>query len=114
MKKGSNRAKTAMIHEMELRKHRLKVADQHKELVELSKENARLYETVRNLMKIHNAIIAATAMKFGTQTGEKTVELTIPLVDVEKITSSCDISVARNEKKETIIRITKKRKKERP
>lgn len=108
MKKGSNRRKTIMIHEMELRKHRFKVADQHKELVELSQENARLYETINNLMKTHNAIIAATAMKFGTQTGEKTVELIIPLVDVAKIASSCEISVARTETKDTIIRITKK------
>ena len=101
MKKGSNRTKTIRLHEMELRKHRMKIQDQHKELCDLSRENLALYKTVENLGAAHTAIMAATAEKFGAQTGEGVKE-------IEKLTQEYEIKVARLEDKSTIIRIEKK------
>lgn len=108
MKRGSNRVKTIRLHEMELRKHRLKVQDQHKELCDLSRENLELYKTVENLGATHTAIMAAVAEKFGAQTGDGVKEIVIPPVDIVKLVQEYEIKVARMEDKSTIIRIEKK------
>jgi hypothetical protein len=105
VKKGSNRVKTRRIHELELRKHRWKVQDQQRELAQAREKNARLSQSLETLGQVHTAILAAVALKFGTQTGRDTVELVVPAVDVSRLMQTCQVTWAKTGTGESVIRI---------
>lgn len=109
MKKGSNKAKTRHIHEMELRKHRLKVNDQHKQLLDCARENQALHQTVDNLMAVHAAIMAAVTLRFGEQAEDGTIKLVLPPVEVGALAEQYEIGVGRMEDKSMVIRMREKR-----
>lgn len=109
MKKGSNRAKTVKLHEMELRKHRLKVKDQEKELRILSKENLELRQSIETLTAVHVSYMAAMADMYGSDVGDGAKELLVPAVNVQDLSKRYDVLCTRNmETKESVIRIEKK------
>lgn len=108
MKKGSNRAKTVRIHEMELRKHRLKVKDQHKELCELSRENLELRQSLETLGQVHTAYMISLAMKYGDKTESGGLCLIIPRIDVQELVNGYTVSAGRTEDGDTVIHLEKK------
>lgn len=109
MKKGSNRAKTIKLHEMELRKHRLKVKDQEKELRILSMENLELRQSIDTLNAVHVAYMICMAEKYGSAVEDGAKELVVPAVNVQELSKQYDVLCSRNpDTKEAVIRIVKK------
>ena len=108
MKRGNNKVETALLHEMELRKHRMKVKDQEKELKILSKENLDLRKSLESLGQVHTAYMISLALKYGARTGAGAVELTIPAIDVQALVNGHTVSAGRTENGDTVIRLEKK------
>ena len=108
MKRGSNKAKTRRLHELELRKHRLKVRDQAQEIAGMKRGMQSYEETLDSLCKTHTAFVIACAVKFGTQTSPNKTELTIPRVDVLKLLSQYEVGVTHTPGGETIVGLNRK------
>lgn len=106
MKKGSNRAKTIKLHELELRKHRMKVKDQEKEMRILSKENFQLRGSLEALNTVHIATMISIAEKYGAAVGDGVKELVVPRVNVDELTKKYSVEYSiDSDTKEATIRI---------
>lgn len=89
--------------ELELGRHRKKVADQERALALMSKTRETYEGGVAELNKAANALCIAVAVKYGTEVGDGAREAVLPEIRVEELLGGYELAVRADERTGTYI-----------